>query len=396
MTDSSKHKNTTFALCCVAAVALRMLCSLIGYNYDMDSWDLVSDIVLRGDNVYHETYKYNYGPLWFYILAGMKLIGHAFRYQVSLFLSIVDVLIAFLLFRRNNFLAALFFLFSPISIIISGYHSQFDNLAVLMGLAAVSYAESRKSYSNGRLEDLSMKETIIISLILGVSLITKHILFLFPLWLFFKTGSVRQKIIFITVPVVVFFLSFLPFVAEGYHGIVFNVFKYYSYNNAPLYNMLVPGIVKQFIAGIYPADKVPRLFFFVMLALCGILFRKRNIFESFVFYLACLFLFSSSIVNQYLAIPVLFTAAFPNIFSALYNAYGLIFYYAIFFGASFTAIMGGDIKRFITGYTEQGYSFYPFITLLLLSVLLQLFSKQIKQAAAYWYGECRAALGIKN
>ncbi|CAM8376021.1 hypothetical protein MCEMHM7_00896 [Candidatus Methylopumilus planktonicus] len=49
-------------------LGIRLFCASRGYNWDVDSYRVVADIVARGGNVYQETGRYNYGPIWFYIL----------------------------------------------------------------------------------------------------------------------------------------------------------------------------------------------------------------------------------------------------------------------------------------------------------------------------------------
>ena len=62
------------------AVLARVGLSQVGLNFDFESYEIVADIVRQGKTVYAETGRYNYGPLWFYVLAGLKaLSGEGFR-----------------------------------------------------------------------------------------------------------------------------------------------------------------------------------------------------------------------------------------------------------------------------------------------------------------------------
>ena len=215
----SEEKNKiVFLLLAFLAVVLRLLISLKGNNWDLGSWEIVSAITLKGQNIYANTERYNYGPIWCYILAALRSIGFGFAFFISLFISSIDVIIALLLYKRKNYSAALLFLFSPISIIISGFHRQFDNMAVMFILLAVCFAESKFNSRENKDEYLSINETIIFSAIIGLSLITKHIFIFFPIWQFFRIKEWKQRLIALMLPAAIFILSFAPFLPGGFEG----------------------------------------------------------------------------------------------------------------------------------------------------------------------------------
>ena len=139
-TNNNSKPNWLFFVVVIAGIALRLLVATCGHNYDMDSSRIAADIVDRGGNVYAGTERYNYGPIWFHILHALNLLaGHnetAFRYLVTGFLSLVDVGIFSILWRKFGKLAASLFFLNPVSVIITGYDCQFDNCAILLGLLA--------------------------------------------------------------------------------------------------------------------------------------------------------------------------------------------------------------------------------------------------------------------
>jgi hypothetical protein len=45
-------------------VGLRIWVSTLGYNFDFESYAVVASIIDSGGNVYAETHRYNYGPVW--------------------------------------------------------------------------------------------------------------------------------------------------------------------------------------------------------------------------------------------------------------------------------------------------------------------------------------------
>jgi len=180
---------------------------MLGHNYDMESWYVVADISWHGGNVYAETDRYNYGPVWSLILQALDLLaGHrheVLRYLIAGFLSLADLGIFLLLCRLVNPLAGVLFFLNPVSILISGYHSQFDNVAILLGLWSVQLLGDDFSRPMNRRKLLGL-------LVLSLSLMTKHLLFAFPLWLAVKQKGLAQKAIVLLLPVLCFLLSFAP------------------------------------------------------------------------------------------------------------------------------------------------------------------------------------------
>lgn len=77
---------------------LRIILSRLGHNYDLESYWIVGEIVAKGGNVYAETHRYNYGPIWFYILGVVywftDRFGQGFDFfglVIAMFLSLVDI-----------------------------------------------------------------------------------------------------------------------------------------------------------------------------------------------------------------------------------------------------------------------------------------------------------------
>ena len=173
----------SFFILILAGSLIRISLSFRGYNFDIDSYRIVADIFSSGGNVYSLTTRYNYGPIWFHVL-GLLDKGFAWiendlfriRFAVTCFLTGIDILMAIYISSKYSRKAAILFYLNPISIIISGYHSQFDNLAVLIGLVAIDLYE-RSSTFRSRTASLSL---------LGLSLSVKHVFILFPLWIFFN------------------------------------------------------------------------------------------------------------------------------------------------------------------------------------------------------------------
>ncbi|MGO8838858.1 MAG: hypothetical protein ACLQAH_06980 [Limisphaerales bacterium] len=293
----------------VAGLAARLLVATCGHDYDMDSWQIVAGIADRGDNVYASTDRYNFAPGWFHILHGLNLLaGHnpvVFRYVVAGFLGLADAGIFFFLWRRSGRLAACWFLLNPISIIITGYQCNFDNVAILLGLVAVGLMGDEFDRPIGRRKLLGL-------LVLGLSLVVKHVFFAFPFWLAVKQKGMWQKLVMVLLPVFLFGLSFVPYWHAGSQGIIQNVFRYRSFTNEFFYHMFVPEGLQFMIGSL-------ALWLF-LLAIFAFVCRQKNSVESLLLYTCVLVAASPANINEYLAIPGAFVATHLNPFTVLYTA----------------------------------------------------------------------------
>jgi hypothetical protein len=236
------------------------------------------------------------GGLW----AAASIFGAmreaAFRVGLAVLLSAVDVALAGRLQRRFGSRAALFLLFSPVSLLVTGYHRQFDGLALLLGLLGAELLEERREGPLGRRDVAGW-------LLIGASLATKHILFLFPLWLAAGQKGIPRRIGSAVVPPIVFALSFLPWIPGGWPGIVSNVLTYTSTQNAPLYRSVLP-------AGVLDAVPPEAVWFTLLLSL-GWLLRRGSPVEGLLVYTVAFVGAAPAMTNQYLAIPLAAIAVWP-------------------------------------------------------------------------------------
>src|SRR4051812_15665336 len=58
----------------LVGVAIRLILSQLGHNWDMECWIIDADLARSGATVYAHTDRYNYGPLWFNILRALRWI----------------------------------------------------------------------------------------------------------------------------------------------------------------------------------------------------------------------------------------------------------------------------------------------------------------------------------
>jgi hypothetical protein len=301
-----------FILLAVSSTIAKVTLAGLGHNFDVESWALFSQLVRDGKNVYAETYRNPYGPLWAYLCAGVSylqfhlfgsesLVG--FHRLLAFFLSLVDVAIGSLLARRYSLLVGALFLLNPVSLLISGFHTQFDNLAVLLALVACLLLESRSRYA------LSMAT-------LGVSLVVKHVVIFLPLWFLFRPGASRRERALALLPFAFFGASFLPFVSDerGLEGVIEHVLLYGSFHLDGFFPHLVSGFVPlkaiELAFSWVPVFSGFKLVWFAAMMLTGFAVRDRSYSEQLLVYLVAVVVFSSAMADQYLAIPMAACAVF--------------------------------------------------------------------------------------
>ena len=234
-----------------------------------------------------------------------------------LFLSFIDTCIFLLLYKKYSFKISILFYLNPISIYVSGFHGAFDNVAILISFLGILVYLDKKYTFFGFYSLL---------ITLGFSLCIKHIMVFFCIWLAFKEKTWSKKILSIIIPFGIFLLSFTYYLPESLNEITESVFKYDSFNNYPFWSIFTP----QFLYNYMGAKNL----YFISLLILGLVFEKKKILETFYLYLICLVAFSSSIANQYLAIPLLAIAILWNKYYLLFTISSFLFFLVDFNGLS--------------------------------------------------------------
>lgn len=320
MTDRGK-KIFVFAFLAIVSVSTKLLLSTQCDNWDIESYEIVADTTLAGDSVYAETTRYNYGPAWAHILAAIRRVqigvfGHRnlslFHEMIAGLLACVDVAIAMVLWSRFSYAAGLVFLLNPVSLLVTGFHTQFDNAAVLLGMLAI-----REMFRNpGNDGD---KNFIIGAFLLGLSLVLKHVLVFLPMWLMFRPDlNWRRRLLAVIMPYAVFLVSFMPYAWDpgSLGGIYKNVFGYSDPNFPGFYPTLVglfiPLSLFDMLFGWVPVFSGFKFVMLASIAAAGFLFRRRPWPDAFMLNLVTLCVFSSQLADQYLAIPLVACAFFTR------------------------------------------------------------------------------------
>lgn len=302
-----------FLLVLVIGFISRIAVSKLGYMADIEWWVFVNDINTANGKFYG-TGSVLYTPFWvhtLYILDNIpffELEGYnSFRYKLIIFLSLIDIVIFWILTKKYSLLIGIIFFLNPISIFITGFHNQFDNIAVLIGfLAVLSY------------EKYKVNGIYFCSLLLGLSLAFKHLLFIFPIWLAIKENKFYRKILVILIPYSIFALAFIFYLPDQSNEILKDVFGYRSMDNGPFWSIFTPQFFGSYI-GYY------NLFIIAILFL-GFFIEEKKVLESFFIYLIAIVTFSSAVANQYLAIPIVAMAVYWSPYFVLYTIVCTIFF----------------------------------------------------------------------
>ena len=315
---TGKRKIILCVLLVVLCIAARFVVGAFSLNYvDFRNFLATGEIAASGRNVYAEQKFYNYGPAFFILLGWLyKAASHfpnvalVFKLMLVAVLTLADLLIARLVAKKSSLTWGLVFFLNPLSFLTVSYLSQFDGLAVACAAYGISYIED--SAENER---FTINDAAGIVLLL-MSLIIKHIMWAFPMWLLMSRRiNTRKKFLYAFVPVLLFLMSFAPYWSTGQQGIISNVFLYRSRNNLPLFGLDILHrtinhlpVFSRSIADPYGMEFLPfhRYLFavYALFMLAGAYtFRYEDIDNNFLLYTISAVCFASAISMQYLSIP---------------------------------------------------------------------------------------------
>lgn len=289
-------------------------------NYDSESFRIVADLVLSGQNVYAATTRYNYSPVWAFTVAGFWAIARPnfslFVLLLGLLQTAADAVSALLVLKIARRLgrapgdarrAALLFFANPVSVLASSAHGQFDGLAILLLLAAILVAL-------GGLE----RRGRLVAVLLSASVLVKHVTAFHPLVFWRRVRRPGLSDAEVAAPYAVLGLSFVPFVS-AWRAIWQNVAVYGSKGAHP--------------GGMLAAIDVPRggAVFFLALFAGAVVWAIREGRDSelpravLLLWLAVL-TFLPSYGIQYLVWPLAVGSLYPSVGLGLYTLAGALFH----------------------------------------------------------------------
>jgi hypothetical protein len=214
------------------AVLVRVVLAALFYGTsDVMAWELLGQLLLNGENFY-STELHNWPPLWIYLLAALWRLhaasGLPFFFLVKLLPIGADACIAVLLYRlglrcgwgeRAAILAGLGYALNPVSVLISGYHGQFDSLM----LAPAFLAWYGWEFWTGRRRLLGS------GLALGLGVWFKTVpLLLLPLFLP-RLATWRERFLYAGLAVGPAALATLPYLLLWPHDVIDNFVRYSSW-----------------------------------------------------------------------------------------------------------------------------------------------------------------------
>jgi len=298
----------------VLGILIRLYLSYVFYgNFDMESYELVSNIVLKGQNVYNETLRYNYSPIWFNVLGFLKLVtlklsNISFHFVVRGFLTIIDVLTLVVLVSlsklenlSNNqiIIVCIFFFLSPVSYLLTGYHGQFENFAILfilLGIYIYKKSQNRTCFSKViswifLTMAVIIKHDTLADAIIGINNLFKRKIYV---------------IFFIVLTGLSFILVFIPYLSVGKQGIIQNVFLYNS---------------REATYGITAVANLPLLkyLFIVALILYPFIIKNREFIIQFLLGALFFLTFTTGIGIQYFIFPIAFSSLRSSNWFLLYS-----------------------------------------------------------------------------
>ena len=315
----------------IAGIALRVLFTMtVEDHFDLINFFESGSFVAAGKNIYASTRFYNYGPVMAILLGKIYKLSSffannrlAFKFMFVALMTNSDFLIALLVSKKaGKFWGAVYFL-NPISIHAPISIGQFDSLAFMFAAYGVYYIEG-----SSRQEKLSSHDILGI-LFLSLSLISKHFMAAFPAWILMNRNiNTRKKFLYAFVPAVLFLISFLPYLPEGWQGIRDNVFLYRSSKTFPL---ICLGVMKQLgVSAAVPIERVSFPLFVMLMILWGYIFRRERVYNSFLLYSAAVVCFASGIYYQYFLLPVMALILYPSNLTLIYFLLYIIRPYPIY------------------------------------------------------------------
>jgi hypothetical protein len=288
----------------VSGTAIRLYLAYRFYgNFDTQSNEIIASIVIRGGNVYAETYRCTQAPPFSLLLGALKHLqlhfpSLPFHFVFRAFLTGIDLLTLGVLLALANpdstsrVRVAAFFYLNPVSILITGYHGQFENMTILLLLTGAFIAQ--------RLKDRPFLAKTILWAFATCAMILKHNVF-YELIVCIKTivRNVWAQIALLAVSSAIFLGLFIPYWDKGSHGIIHNIFLYSS------------GVGYYGISSIchFPPLKYA---FIVALFVFPYLLRGEDLVRKFLVCVLFFLVFTTGIGEQYFALPIAFGALRPS------------------------------------------------------------------------------------
>ena len=301
------ERKTIWAATIALGTVARVLIALRGSNADFKAWFENTKVLRNGGNLYSGNETYGYGPVWMFILRFADFAQNifsenrqVFRLVIILVLTTFDLMIAIFIAKKFSLAAGLLFFVNPISVIITGFHNQFDNLAVMVGLGAILII-SEAEFGNRQ------KKLWLGLALIGLSLAVKQVLLFYPIWLFFRSGTLRQRMTRVAVPYVIYLACFTPWATsvESVRIIFEEVFLERRGRSGIILSLLVENYSDYDTPYSPIVSLISFSLWIISVFAFGWMMRNRSMIQSLVGYLVVMLAFAPAYSQQQLILPLL-------------------------------------------------------------------------------------------
>ena len=321
------ERKTIWAATIALGTVARVLIALRGSNADFKAWFENTKVLRNGGNLYSGNETYGYGPVWMFILRFADFAQNifsenrqVFRLVIILVLTTFDLMIAIFIAKKFSLAAGLLFFVNPISVIITGFHNQFDNLAVMVGLGAILI------FSEAEFGNRQKKLWLGLALI-GLSLAVKQVLLFYPIWLFFRSGTLRQRLTRVAVPYVIYLACFTPWATsvESVRIIFEEVFLERRGRSGIILSLLVENYSDYDTPYSPLVSLIAFSLWIISVFAFGWMMRNRSMIQSLVGYLVVMLAFAPAYSQQQLILPLLAVFIYATIELKVFYLLTLLF-----------------------------------------------------------------------
>ena len=287
-------------------------------NFDTWSWDYESNLVVKGKNIYAATSLYRYFPPWIIILGILKKLSVfisplPFYFIVKAFLSLVDlgslfVLLLLCRLNKTSFLkaAATFFL-NPVSVILTGFHGQFENFAIFFILLGIYFYQKNK-------------KTFFPWLIFTFSGIIKHMFFNQVLLFLNNIFKDKKKIVkFFFFSNLIALVTLLPYLKRGkwsvFQCLILSVYSKTSYGFIFLLNQL----------HLFFLQELYKYLFIALFFIFPFLVKKKKLYQSCLLGVLFFVCFTPGISDQFFILPIALGVLSQSFWFYLYSLFASLY-----------------------------------------------------------------------
>lgn len=324
----------------ILGISLRLfLATVPSVNFDMELHILNGQIFDEGKrNIYINQPSYNYSPAIFYIIGFLYKLNKTFLsipypFVQRTYQTIIDLLTLLVLCRIAKGLkisptrTAVFYFLNPVSILLSGYHGQYDNNAMFFLLTGVWYY----FYSNLPIKRL---KAITAWFIITIGFIVKHHIpfqvFLTFLYMY-KNKNIIKGFLLFGMTILFFLSTFIPFYDTSESRFVINDYVIGYQGLATISG--ITGIIRFlcvtceiFDVRLYTIYRYVFLIFGMLFPL--LLMRQKNLLRAMLLSLLFFQAFTSGHAAQYFILPISVGALFPSRWFLAYTAVVTLFFTA--------------------------------------------------------------------